>query len=292
MSGGVGQRNSRRCARKERRALAPALVPRRRALPASVLARSVRGGRRILKRRRAGRSIEWLFAEEGVSGVPLNRYGVLKGRAIERATEFAVTGRRYDVRVDTPGAPFRISVNVQSRRRPSDLLYLIDDDFRHPIADRLIDLAPGFREIDRPTDGPALDYVRGKLFDPRRLRSLPPDVPGPDNDLNERLDDHMRRALRDAGAEVYAFGQRWGPEPRQPDRVFGFLPGNGIHDIHMNQGNADRWAADNGVWQDGGLLLRFAAEGRWVGIFLAFQSQVWQTDDRTGHASRQRRRDV
>ncbi len=50
----------------------------------------------------------------------------------------------------------------------------------------------------------------------------------------------------------------------------------------MNQGNVARFAGDDGVWQDGGLVLRL--NGRWVGIFLAFQSQAWHTDDSTGHA--------
>ena len=36
------------------------------------------------------------------------------------------------------------------------------------------------------------------------------------------------------------------------------------------------------MWQDGGLLIRL--NGRWIGIFLAFQSQAWHTDDATGHA--------
>jgi Uncharacterized conserved protein (DUF2278) len=31
-------------------------------------------------------------------------------------------------------------------------------------------------------------------------------------------------------------------------------------------------------------LLHLRAESRWVGIFLAFQSQAWHTDDVTGHA--------
>ena len=80
------------------------------------------------------------------------------------------------------------------------------------------------------------------------------------------------------------FGQRWGPEDGLPDKVFGFEPGDGVHDIHMNQGNDASFVRDDGVWQDGGLLVHFPAVSRWVGIFLAFQSQAWHTDDATGHA--------
>ena len=52
----------------------------------------------------------------------------------------------------------------------------------------------------------------------------------------------------------------------------------------MNQGNSGEFRGDDGVWQDGGLLLQLPRESRWVGIFLAFQSQQWNTDDHTGHA--------
>jgi hypothetical protein len=53
----------------------------------------------------------------------------------------------------------------------------------------------------------------------------------------------------------------------------------------MNQGNprAGGHAGDNGVWHDGGLLFWFPGADRWVAVFLAFQSQSWHTDDRTGH---------
>ena len=64
---------------------------------------------------------------------------------------------------------------------------------------------------------------------------------------------------------------------------FHFKPGNGIHDIHMNQGNVEKWKADNGIWQDGGILIHFEKEEEWIGIFLAFQSQSWCTDEE-GHA--------
>lgn len=90
---------------------------------------------------------------------------------------------------------------------------------------------------------------------------------------------------------MFAFGQRWGPENHEPDKVFGFRPGNGVHDVHMNQGNDPDHTRDDGVWQDGALLLRFSSQEaspehaeQWVAIFLAFQSQAWHTDDLTGHA--------
>jgi hypothetical protein len=97
------------------------------------------------------------------------------------------------------------------------------------------------------------------------------------------LDHYVERAIAEPDALVYVFGEPWGPESAR-DKVFGFRPGNGVHDIHMNQGNSARFRGDDGVWQDGGLLLHFPGESRWVGIFLAFQSQAWHTDDTTGHA--------
>jgi hypothetical protein len=52
----------------------------------------------------------------------------------------------------------------------------------------------------------------------------------------------------------------------------------------MNQGNSGQFQRDDGVWQDGALLIHFPTESRWIGIFLAFQSQAWHTDDTSGHA--------
>ncbi len=56
----------------------------------------------------------------------------------------------------------------------------------------------------------------------------------------------------------------------------------------MNQGNHPDFRSQDGVWQDGGLLIQFpAANGApesWTAIFLKFQSQAWHTDDVHGHA--------
>jgi uncharacterized protein YukJ len=79
------------------------------------------------------------------------------------------------------------------------------------------------------------------------MRAVPATAPGSDNDLADKLDRFVARAAADPAARVCAFGQRWGPEQGTPDEVFGFAPGNGIHDIHMNQGNSQQFRRDDGV---------------------------------------------
>ncbi|MEV0170183.1 DUF2278 family protein [Streptomyces sp. NPDC050803] len=217
--------------------------------------------------------------------MPLKSYGVLITRAVDTRREGAVDTPHYQIHLtDDHGTQYRASVNVLSQQQPSELLYFVADDFRHPVAARLAGLPSGWNALPSGSDGPNLDFVRGNLFDPARMRKLPPDLAGPDNDLADLLDHYVRRAVDDPEARLYVFGERWGPEQALRDKVFGFLPGNGVHDIHMNQGNSRRFRGDDGVRQDGAILLHFPAQERWVGIFLAFQSQSWHTDDTTGHA--------
>ena len=215
----------------------------------------------------------------------LRSYGVLQGRVVGRRREDASdSSPHYQMHVvDDAGTDYRIAVNVLSQQAPSELLYLAVDDFRHPIT-ALLPTAGGWTPLPSRPGAANLDFIRGNLFDPKLMRPLPPDVSGPDNDLADRLDHYTERAMADDEATLYAFGERWGPEGNVPDKIFGFRPGNGVHDIHMNQGNSARFRDDDGVWQDGGLLFRFPGEDRWVAIFLAFQSQAWHTDDTTGHA--------
>jgi uncharacterized protein YukJ len=213
--------------------------------------------------------------------MPLKSYGVLVARVVERRREGGHDSPHYQVRLaDGLGATYRAAVNVLSQESPSELLYLVDDDFKHPITGTLAGLDPGWQTLP-PRGG--LDFIRGNLFERAAMRSLPPDLAGPDNDLADVLDHYVERAIGEDDARAYLFGERWGPETVR-DKVFGFKPGNGVHDIHMNQGNSARFRGDDGVWQDGGMLLHFPGEARWVAIFLAFQSQAWHTDDATGHA--------
>ena len=217
--------------------------------------------------------------------MPLRSYGILSGRVVATHREGASDTPHYQIHiVDDAGTNYRVAVNVESQQSPSELLYLVVDDFRHPLTSALPAPGSGWTPLPPRPGGSNLDYIRANLFDASTMRLLPPEVTGPDNDLADLLDHYIRRAVGDPQVTACVFGERWGPEPDLPDKVFGFRPGNGVHDVHMNQGNSPQFSRDDGVWQDGGLLLHLARESRWVGIFLAFQSQAWHTDDATGHA--------
>ena len=215
--------------------------------------------------------------------MPLKNYGVLAARVMDTRAEGGSGAPHFQIRARGGGVDFRVAVNVLSQQSPSELLYAADEAFDHPVLKGLPELPDGFSELPSTPGQGAFDYVRGNLFDREAMRPLPATAPGPDNDLADKLHHFVDRAQADSSARLYAFGERWGPENGQPDKIFGFSPGNGVHDIHMNQGNTGRFTRDDGVWQDGGLLLHFPTTQQWVAVFLAFQSQSWHTDDRTGH---------
>lgn len=214
--------------------------------------------------------------------MPTEDYGVLKGRAMEQ-----LPGRgshpHYFVRVSANNIQYRVSVAVKSRQQPSELKYFIEHDFHHPICEHLSEIGPGFTKAEKQPDGLAVDYIRGNLLNPNRMLTLSFDVPGPDNDLNEKIDAVIMDAIRNESADMFVFGHRYGPIEGKSDRHFGFKPRNGMHDVHMNQGATKLFRHTDGVWEDGAIMVHFRDTDRWAAIFLAFQSQSFHTDDRTGH---------
>lgn len=216
--------------------------------------------------------------------MPLTGYGVLAGQVVDSRAEGGADSPHFQIRVRGGDTDFRVAVNVLSQESPPELLFVADESFSHPLLQALPDLPNGFTAVPSQAGGVALDFIRGNLFGRQAMRVLPATAPGPDNDLADKLAHYVSRAAADPAARAYAFGQRWGPEEGVPDKIFGFSSGNGVHDVHMNQGNAGRFRGDDGVWQDGGLLLHYPGQDQWAAIFLAFQSQAWHTDDQSGHA--------
>ena len=215
--------------------------------------------------------------------MPLGKpYGVLKCRAVERQLEEEKSSPHFQVHVKDKQQDYRLAINVRSAQAPFDLLYFLDDNFQHPITNGLDKLDLGFHQLPNKPGDLALDYIRGNLFDITQMKPLPFNVPGRDNDLNDLIDLYIQRAIASSDAVLYAFGESWGPEDKE-DKIFHFQPGRGVHNMHMNQGSSGKFQKDNGVWQDGGLLIHFPSRSQWVAVFFAFQSQSIHTDDHTGN---------
>ncbi|HEU5431357.1 MAG TPA: YukJ family protein [Thermomicrobiales bacterium] len=209
-------------------------------------------------------------------------YGVLKGRVRATRSERHGGSPHFQALIDA-GARFRIAINTRSVEgdgRAQKLLCAIKEIDKSAFTARLADLAPGFTRLRGSEDGLALDYVRGGLVQLEQMRPIPGWRPGKANDLTDALSSLFEAAITERGAFVCVWGIRWGPEPDHRDEVFGFEPGDGLHNIHMNQGSRGRHAGENGIWRDGGLMVHHPADDRWTGVFLAFQSQSWTTDDR------------
>lgn len=217
--------------------------------------------------------------------MPLKNYGVLKGKIITKRRALK-SNPHYQIHVqDATGKNFRIAVNVKSKAYPSEVMYYLNDNFQHEVIRKIqaANLPSGFTEIVPGPGGLALDFIRYNLFQTDELVPLPFEVEGTNNDLNDYLDFFVQKANRNENAHIYVFGEQWGPEPTKKDKVFGFLPGRGVHDIHMNQGSVGSFKKYNGIWQDGGMLIHFTDTNKWFAFFTAFQSQSFYTDV-NGHA--------
>ncbi len=207
----------------------------------------------------------------------IQRYGVLKGKAVDFRRENNDPTPHFQAFVEANGESFRVPVNVRSRLSPSELVYFVDQDFRHPITASLLAFPEGYTPFPE-SNRQGLDYIRGNLFDLERVIALPHNLPGQDNDLQDMLVSHMQAAIQ-AGesAVVYVFGEPFPSRGGESVR-------EGMHDIHMNQGNHQDFQEDDGIFHDGGLIFHFPDRRRFVAVFLAFQSQSLHTDDETGHA--------
>ena len=202
----------------------------------------------------------------------LRSYGLLKATILDRALA-TTRSDHYMLLCRAGNDRWRAAINAHSDEPPGEVEYAVVKPFTNPLRTHLSGLAEGWHGL-RPGDG--LDYVRGGLCPPSQFKPLPLAKAGAANDLNELFDLHLAR-----GAHVYIYGVSWGPD-RDPDQYFHFPHSRGVHDIHQNQGNVAEYARDDGVWQDGGVLVERA--GAWTAVFLRFQSQSWRTDNATGHA--------
>jgi uncharacterized protein YukJ len=211
----------------------------------------------------------------------VRHYGVLVGSVVDGFESPDGSSPHYEIRING-GQDFRIAVNVQSMDG-SEVLAFFDANFGQSGRLDLTPLLSGQRGFQALQTGPAgsggLDYLRDNLFPIDSMQPIP--AAGSGVSLSNLLDANIERAKADPTALVVAFGEFF-RDAGQVDKYFGFSPEQGIHDIHMMQGNSGSFASDNRVHGDGALFLSFNSAQEIVALFARFQTQSIQTDDQTG----------
>src|SRR5262249_13022805 len=198
-------------------------------------------------------------------------YGVLKGPVVDFGREDNGSSPHFQIVVLANHNRFRVPVNVKSKDGSTVLFSIVEPLANHRLIAELPQLAEGFT-MKGASATAFLDFLREPIFDITAMRTLPPTVSGPDNDLQDFIQ-HKVQTAKQNGRRIYAFGARFpGNNPRPADTQF--HTNGGCHDIHMNQGNpaGSDFARDNGIRQDGGLIIETGLNA-FAGIFLAFQSQ-------------------
>lgn len=171
------------------------------------------------------------------------------------------------------GADWDVAVNVGTSDSDDLLKYKLAYDFRHALIRTLAAADRGSQELTGRTGLPALDFLRSDLLantgawrDSDVIDGS--EFPEPAASLKRLL----VRAHRER-ANVYLFGRF-------------YREGNGVHDVHMNQGSTGEFVHrpgddrndHNDVWQDGAVLVDLG-EPEWAAYFAAFTQQLVPTDD-------------
>jgi uncharacterized protein YukJ len=216
--------------------------------------------------------------------MPITNYSVLvgdptAGRVVTRKST------HYQISVQAKGGPFTVAVNIQSVDG-SEVLYAIEENFTPPDETALLALPTGMNRLKSEAGGLAMDYVRsmvnGQPMISREQMTPLPEMKPRGLSEEERTMNRARSAalqnavvtllnmtIADKDGTIYAFGSSYADSGKV----------DGIHDIHMNQGNpVNNHGGDNGVWQDGALLIHLPSKATWTAVFIAFQTESWDTD--------------
>ena len=196
-------------------------------------------------------------------------YGVLAGRVKAGREDPPGPTPHYEIWVQGQG-DWRVAVNVRSSDGSEVLAYL-DPSYAAPATLDLAALAarPGFQVLSTGPNGQGLDYLRDVLFPLDRMTPVAPSGGGAT--LASLLDAQVAKAEGDAGAVVIAFGNRF--EDSGADETFGFSPEQGVHDVHMLQGDPPGpFARDDRAHGDGALFFRFS-DASVAALFIRFATQ-------------------
>ena len=222
--------------------------------------------------------------------MPITNYSVLAGDPVGGKVVSGASAH-YQITMNATGGPFTVAVNIQSVDG-SEVLYAIEENFTPPDLTGLLALPMGMTALKSQPGGLALDFVRsqvnGKPMITKQQMTLLPKpsttkgLSGQDMAVQQAKVAALQNAvvtllnmtIADKDGVIYAFGSAFADGGKV----------DGIHDIHMNQGNpvgggsGGGFGGDNGVWQDGALMIHLPATKTWTAVFIAFQTESWNTD--------------
>ena len=216
--------------------------------------------------------------------MPITSYSVLAGDPVSGKV-VSGSSTHYQITMNAPGGPFTVAVNIQSVDG-SEVLYAIKENFTPPDEAGLLSLPMGMTSLKSGPGGLALDFVRSQvngatMITKGQMTLLPQMVQkGSEEErmlararssaLQNAVVTLLNMTIADKDGVIYAFGSAYADNGKV----------DGIHDIHMNQGNPAKGghSGDNGIWQDGALLIHLPSKGTWTAVFIAFQTESWNTD--------------
>ena len=221
--------------------------------------------------------------------MPIQSYSVLAGDPVGGKVVSGASAH-YQITMNATKGPFTVAVNIQSADG-SEVLYAIEENFTPPNAAGLLALPMGMTALKSQPGGLALDFVRsqvnGKAMITKQQMTLLPKASTTKglsgqaaavqqakvSALQNAVVTLLNMTIADKDGVIYAFGSAYSDSGKV----------DGIHDIHMNQGNpvggsGGGFGGDNGIWQDGALMIHLPASNTWTAVFIAFQTESWNTD--------------
>lgn len=171
------------------------------------------------------------------------------------------------------GENWDVAVNVGTNDADDLLKYKLAFDFRHSVIQTLAAADAGSQDLTGQAALPALDFLRSDLLaNTGKWR----DSDVMDGSETAEPSASLQRLLTRAqqqNFDVYIFGRF-------------YSEGNGIHDVHLNQGSSKSFVHrpgddsndHNDVWQDGAVMVDIG-EPEWAAYFSAFNQQLVPTDD-------------
>jgi uncharacterized protein YukJ len=208
----------------------------------------------------------------------MSKYCLLKGKPL--AYDNHSDDNHIYIRTIARNTNYAIAVNVCSNISPHRMWYAIKkfdmggfkyDSVKKRILTNIYNRSDGLLMI-QPSTGLNLSYYQ-RWFDRSELK-LASERRDPNNELGRELIRLTKTAMREKDASVCAYGICWGPK-NTPEKVFGFYPGLGVHDVHCNIENGhDSSKIRPSTAHDGALFYIFPSRKLIYGVFCLFPNQM------------------